>query len=110
MELVTKNKHIKPVEVVRDKDGFFIHPGLIFWDENTPSSVIEHWFKDNEIRMGWVMFDDDAAPNLVDEWFDGDLSDCTTWQPSLPKNAFILTIHDTEDGPCCVYAIPESDH
>ena len=101
---------IKPVKVVRDKYGFFSHPDFPAWDEGISVDIINEWFYDNGGIFVVVHFEDDADGYLVDQWFDTDFKEdvsCLTWEPTNKyEGAFLLSIHDTEDGPVAVFFRP----
>lgn len=48
--------------------------------------------------------ENDAPPQVITAWENG-ASDISDWQPSAPAGEgwFIGSIHDTEDGPVCVW-------
>lgn len=104
---------IKPIEVVRDECGFFIHPEYsklldeLLGDREYPT--IEEWesFK-NElgIKISNVYLENDASKEIVDSYFDGNIDSCKDWIPTKPKGDDdwnILSIHDTEDGAVCLW-------
>ncbi|MCE2571660.1 hypothetical protein [Motilimonas eburnea] len=98
---------IQPVEVVRDENGFFFHPELPNWDEGTTPEEFEQWRQANNVSLLTVSMENSYDDDFVEAWFNGEVNDCTPWQPFVDvANAFILTINDTEDGPCAVFAVP----
>lgn len=100
---------IQPVDVVRD-EGVFTHPDLPDWGEYVPNDVLDAWASDNNIKLEIIHLenDGDADEELVEQWFDWKLSNFSFWNPAPPAdNAFMLSIHDTEDGPCVWWAIPK---
>lgn len=99
---------IKAVDVVR-KNGFFTHPDLPNWDEDTPFLTRFEWMAENNIAIEAVMMEDDEGvdDDFALTWCDGNTNDCTPWTPTYPRTkAFLLSIHDTDDGPCAWFAIP----
>lgn len=99
---------IKPEEVVRDEYGFWTHSQYPeFETEYPPAGEWEKWCNDNGIKPLFVAFDGDAPEELQAGWFEDGLCDCTKWNPTPPAdNAFLLSIHDTEDGPYAIFAVP----
>ena len=95
-----------PMPVVRDDLGHWTHPA---WpqdgDENT---IPKAWFADNGLEAYIVEFENDAPEALSDAYFELGNPDCTAWQPSLPPGDgwFVFSIHDTEDGPVCIWVRP----
>ncbi len=97
---------IKPVKVKRDEYGHFYHPNMPEWDEGTTRKEVDDWANKNNVTIGTVMMDSDMDDEeFIERWFDEGLCDCTPWEPSIPDNAFLLGIYDTEDGPCAMFAI-----
>lgn len=102
---------IKPVKVERDQDGYWVHPDFPEWDEGTGRDVIDKWFNDNGIRFEIDMFEDSdtASEELKDRYFEHGECDISEWNPSCnAEHAFLLSIHDTEDGPVAVFAVPKN--
>lgn len=92
---------IQPVEVVRDCDGFWTHPDFPLWDEGTPASEVHKWCDDNDLSLLIIHMEND----------DEGICNCTPWEPTHPDNSFLLSIHDTEDGPVAIYGarLPSGD-
>lgn len=102
-------KPIEPVEVVRDADGWFSHPQYM----TEPEFADVEWLSQQEfdkytsergIETGitYMELDDDE---LYDRYVNDGLCECSAWEPSRPAGDgwFVLSIHDTEDGPICVW-------
>ena len=105
--------NIKQAVMERDPCGFWMHPDFPAWDEGTDVKVITDWFKERKGThfVDWMEFS--GSEDIVDKWFDGNLMSCEDWYPSCPEpGAFILSIHDTENGPVAIFFVPseESDH
>lgn len=108
------NIQLKPVEVVRDKDGFFTHPQYsnaldqLLGEREYPTEQEWEDFKKSlgiEIFRTWL--DGDASQEVVDRYFDGNIAACADWNPSYPNIDgywFIVSIHDTEEGVVCLWA------
>lgn len=95
-------KLIQPVEIIRRKDGFYIHPDLPFFDEGEEDKI-RAWSIDQGLEEKYVYMFDDMPDVLLDKSFDGDYMDILpSWEPSKPEGAgwFLVGIWDTEDdGP-----------
>ncbi|WP_305817526.1 hypothetical protein [Photobacterium leiognathi] len=99
---------IQPCYVDRDEDGYWIHPELPNWDESTTSEVINAWFKANNCDYAIVYFESDAPEALSDKYYEQGEPGVGDWEPTLPHaNAFLLSIHDAEDSPIALFAIPK---
>ena len=99
---------IKPVKVNRVK-GFWSHPDLPTeeWGEVITRTEFDVFQHKNCIKVHIVEMDDDGPERFVDEWYEDGLDDCTPWEPTPPtNNSFLLSIHDTEDGPVAWFAEP----
>lgn len=103
--------HIKEIEVSRDKNGWWTHPELPeFGDSSTVHQILE-WFKSNHIKPSFILMSDDCQEGFVEKWFDEGLTNCSPWTPTPPnKNSFLLSIHDTEDGPVAWFATPSEGY
>jgi hypothetical protein len=99
---------IRAIEVIRDK-GFWTHPDLPIeeWGERLTREEFEAFEEKNNFKVSFVEMDDDAPLEFVNQWFDEGLDDCSPWKPTPPsEEAFLLSIHDTEDGPVAWFARP----
>lgn len=97
---------INQVQVNRDEQGFWTHPDFPAWDEDTASDEMNAWLAANGINFKAIWFHDDAPESLLESWFEGnDAAACAQWQPTFnPESGFLLSIHDTEDGPIALFA------
>ena len=95
---------ITALPVERNEHGCWTHPEYDkFCDgrEHVPSAEFDAWVKGNGLEWDYCLRDeefDECAPYL-------DSADFSQWQP-LPPNGdgwFVGSIHDTEDGPVCVW-------
>lgn len=93
---------IKEMPVERDAYGCWTHPEYEkFCDgrEYISTEEFNAWMKVNNLQ--WTiraMDEDDFNP-------DADGPDISAWEPERPEGEgwFIGSIHDTEDGPVCVW-------
>lgn len=101
-------KLIQQAEVARHADGSWTHPEYPQWDESTTMDAINYWFDSQGLERGVVFFEYDAPQELQDAWSENGDSPLAKWQPTMPKGDgwFILSIHDTDDGPVCIWARP----
>lgn len=103
---------IQPVEVKRDENGLWTHPQYPYFGgrEYIPDSEWQQWCTEHGITSKAVSFDGDAPDELTEKYWDDFDTNCSAWEPTKPAdNAFLLSIHDTEEGPIAVFAIPARD-
>lgn len=96
---------IQPMEVQRDNDGWWTHPDM---PEVETSEQFNAWQEQQGFQLCIVMLDGDngeGSEEVYKTYFDGAVADCSAWQPSKPDGDgwFIVSIHDTEDGPACIW-------
>ncbi|CAH7410730.1 hypothetical protein VCHA53O466_50249 [Vibrio chagasii] len=112
--IVKKNMKnlISPEESHRDEDGAWTHSEFPDFGEWVDQKTLDDWATEQEFTVVIKMLDgDDCVPEeIADRFFD--MSEpyigFAFWEPSLPADgAFLLSIHDTEDGPCAWFAIPD---
>lgn len=108
------NIQLKPVEVVRDEDGFFYHPEYskllddLLGDREYPTNQEWEDFKKSlgiEIYRTWL--ESDASDEVIDRYFNGEIEVCAEWNPSRPDiegDWFVISIHDSEEGAVCLWA------
>lgn len=98
-------EHIGPVTVVRNPDGFWTHPQY-FEPENDEARRGEFgdWLTRHNLTCATCWMESDSSPAVIAAWEKGG-SDASKWEPSVPEGEdwFIGSIHDTEDGPICVW-------
>ncbi len=94
-----------PVE--RDEMGFWAHPA---WpdDDECEESIPLSWFAERGLQVRCFDFESDAPEELQDAWLELGEYDCSKWEPSKPGGDgwFVFSIHDTDDGPICVWVRP----
>lgn len=97
-------RFLNAMEPVRSRDGYCRHPD---WPAEESDIVMNDWLKliGYEIALVWLDGDDDAE-DVQTRWENGD-TDILAWNPKPPAECegwFIVSIHDHEDGPVCVWA------
>ena len=93
---------IKEMPVERDEYGCWTHPeyeNFCAGREYISTGEFDVWIDKNNLQ--WTirtMDEDDFNP-------DADSPDISVWEPERPEGDgwFIGSIHDTEDGPVCVW-------
>jgi hypothetical protein len=97
-----ENQLIQPIAVERDEYGFWTHPA---WPSTDDELIPYSWFDGRSLEIKQVEFEYDASETLQAAWYHDGTADCTGWNPTQPAGDswFIFSIHDTEDGPICVW-------
>ena len=102
-------KAIEPVDVIRDEDGWFTHPQYFTepeWEgvDCMTQAEFDKYIAERGIETATTSLegDDDEA---YERYCDEGQAECSGWEPSRPAGEgwFALSIHDTEDGPICVW-------
>lgn len=99
---------IHAIKVERDSNGYWTHPSIPKWNDDTTDQEITQWEKDNGIRISTIYFEDTASDELIVRLFDqDDQTALTEWEPEIPSGGFLLGIHCTEEsGPIALVANP----
>ncbi|MBJ7265451.1 hypothetical protein [Idiomarina abyssalis] len=99
---------IKPAEITRDDIGAWVHPDLPEWDEGTTQDEINDWFETHSISYEFIRFESQSSQEQFDRYYEDGNSDLTDWKPTCDKpGSFLLSIHETEDGPVALFAVPQ---
>ncbi|HCF7935640.1 TPA: hypothetical protein NIU63_005267 [Klebsiella michiganensis] len=100
---------ITALPVARDPEyGFWTHPvfdELCGEREGVPAAEFNEWLDANCLDHQITYLDSSDDDMAWDEYFNGDSGTFTKWMPETPHGEgwFIASIHDTEDGPVCVW-------
>lgn len=97
-------RFLNVMEPVRSRDGYCRHPD---WPEEESDATMNAWLEliGYEIELVTLEGDEDAE-DVHTRWANGD-PDVLAWNPKPPAECegwFIVSIHDHEDGPVCVWA------
>lgn len=100
-------KLIQPMAVTRDELGFWSHPDIPDFDED--GQAYRAWLKHQGLETSFASLEseDDDHPVYKSYYHDDDPDPSVAgWNPDPPKGEgwFVLSIHDTEDGPYYVWA------
>lgn len=99
--------NIQPETVTRDQHGFWTHSQLPYWDEGTTWADARKWFTAQNLALHLDQFEDSASRELQDAFYEQGECNCTQWQPCCHAHgAFLISIHDSEDGPIAMFAAP----
>lgn len=95
--------------VERDQFGFWTHPNYPDLADNCSSNEAQETLRRLGLELQTVFMESDA-PRL----YDSARSDqrYSEWIPTRPEGAgwFVLSIHDTDNGPVCQYVRPLGEH
>lgn len=101
---------MKSIEVKRDHYGFWTHPEYPYpadGMEHYADGEFEAWLNERNLEtftlgLEYDYLASEFAEKYADGEFDGDISG---WNPSKPDGEgwFVGSIHDTEDGPYCIW-------
>ncbi|HBP5414483.1 TPA: hypothetical protein L6B61_10135 [Pseudomonas aeruginosa] len=95
--------------VERDQFGFWTHPNYPDLADNCSSNEAQETLRRLGLELQNVFMESDA-PRL----YDSARSDqrYSEWIPTRPEGAgwFVLSIHDTDNGPVCQYVRPLGEH
>lgn len=97
---------IMPVEVVREKDGSFVHPDMPPFDEGDGDKY-HAWLVEQGLRVSRSMLEDEALDHPVFvSYFDNGGGSYADWVATPPDGDgwFTLAIYDNEDGPIWFWA------
>ena len=102
-------KPIVPVDVIRDEDGWFSHPQYFTepeWEgvDCMTQAEFDKYIAERGIETATTSLEGDDY-EAHERYCDDGQVDCSGWEPSRPAGEgwFVLSIHDTEDGPICVW-------
>lgn len=102
------NSTIQPVDVKRDQYGYWTHPDYFEpanGNEYGMPEEFDAWLDANNLGfvVAWLESDDNSL-ELLEKYEAGD-ADISDWQPVKPDGDgwFVGSIHDTEDGPICIW-------
>lgn len=101
---------INELPVQRDQYGFWTHPAFFEpagGNEYGLPGEFDEWLNKNNLESYALALECDANASDVAEQYAFGALDCdvSSWQPSKPEGDgwFIGSIHDTEDGPYCIW-------
>lgn len=96
---------IERTPVVRDADGYWTHPHLPEFSENTSAKTLLAWETAQELESHVAMFEYDAPADHP--YYTNGSTNISDWHPTRPEGDgwFLLSIHDTENnGPMAWFA------
>lgn len=102
-------KKIEAAPVARDENGFWCHPDLPKFGESDGDEY-RAWVEHQQLKVHRVDMEDDASDELNRRVMESDIGATADWTPTSPgADWFLLTIHDTDDGPVAWFAYRATD-
>ncbi len=103
---MTHPAEISAQPVVRDRWGGWTHPDFFVpagGNEYPQPGEFEAWLTTHNLAAAFTWMENDA-PDWMMQAF-RNTGDCSRWEPSGPagEDWFTGSIHDTDDGPVCVW-------
>ncbi|MGI2220770.1 MULTISPECIES: hypothetical protein [unclassified Shewanella] len=93
---------------VEREEGYWTHPDLPEWDEGLTRVECEASAAENGGEFVAIWFELDATEHQIERYFDEGDNDISDWHPVCEKaGSFLLSIHDTEDGPVALFFAPK---
>ncbi|EOT9470148.1 hypothetical protein ACNEOW_004531, partial [Escherichia coli] len=94
--------------VERSEDGYWTHPEYanLFGDREVISAdEFSSFCKQHGIESSIVKMENDNNQTVIDAYFEDGNQNISGWEPGMPDGEgwFVGSIHDTEDGPICVW-------
>ena len=99
-------KLIEAVEVTRDSEGYWSHPSMPNFNEDTPQSEYLDWLEAQQLEVKIDDLEDYDSHPAHNRYFGDIEADISDWQSERPRGDgwFTLTIHMTEDSAVWVWA------
>ncbi|WP_257757848.1 hypothetical protein [Burkholderia glumae] len=103
---------LQQIPVVRDENGYFIHPDLLhFWTvtmDGAEHCTPQQW-EDLETRAGiktsiYHLESENIDHPAYVSYFDNGSADISEWDPSPEPGWWLIEIGDSDDGPYAVHA------
>jgi hypothetical protein len=89
-------KPFGPVEVRRDENGWWHHPGIPDFGSREDPAPYKAWAAEQDLELKTSAMEVDLA---FHPYWDG-AAHCNSWDPQSPgPEWFLMGIFDTEDGP-----------
>ena len=90
---------IQPAKVTRNADGHWQHPALPDWPENTPSTEMDYWAKQQGLHSKVIYIGPHIKPDVVDLWLAGETGYGDEWPEDYQqKGYFVLAVSQYEEG------------
>jgi hypothetical protein len=97
---------IQPLPVERDTDGWWSHPDyLAEFDDEITEAQFNDWCQRHQVVTKITYMESDVDADVFDAYMTDGQVDFSAWKIQHPaeRGWFILSIHDAEDGPVCIW-------
>lgn len=97
---------VQPFPAERDSEGWWSHPHYLSeFDDEVSQEQFDDWCRRHQVETKITHMESDVDFEVFDAYMTDGQVDCSAWEIRHPDDAgwFILSIHDTEDGPVCVW-------
>ena len=97
---------IQSLPVERDIDGWWSHPDYLSeFDDEITEEQFTAWCTRHQVETKVTHMESDVDADVFDAYMNGGQVDCSAWEIQHPTEPgwSILSIHDAEDGPVCVW-------
>ena len=101
-----ENAFTQPVPVNRDVDGWWSHPDYLSeFDDEITEAQFNDWCERHQVETKITYMESDVEPEIFDTYMSDGQVNCSAWEIQHPAAPgwFILSIHDAEDGPVCIW-------
>lgn len=104
---------IRRKKVIRNKYGEWKHPEMPNWEESISKEEIRQFENKNHIDLHFVFFEEEAPESLRDDYYNKGYESSRVikkWNPNCSISpSFLLSIHETEEGPIAIFAIERKE-
>lgn len=100
---------ISPIQLLpvhRDADGWWSHPDYLSeFDDEITEDQFNDWCVRHQVETKITCMESDVDADVFDTYMNDGQVDCSAWEIQHPAEPgwFILSIHDAEDGPVCIW-------
>jgi len=106
---MTVHAEISARDVVRDRWGHWTHPDYftsVDGNEFAASDDFSAWLNAHRLKSATSWMENDVDPSQMKRYWK--TGNCSDWEPVRPPGEgwFTGSIHDTDDGPVCVWLCP----
>ncbi|MDR8364068.1 hypothetical protein [Pseudomonas sp. JL3] len=97
---------IEPFPVHRDANGWWSPPDYLSeFDDEITEEQFNNWCARHQVETKITYMESDVSTDVFNVYMEDGQVDCSAWEIQHPAEPgwFILSIHDAEDGPVCIW-------